>query len=162
MRKCVFAGTFDPFTVGHENTVSTCLKTFDEVVIAVMINRAKTTLLSVEDRVSLIKELYKEEKNVTVISFEGAAVDLLKEQNTPYYVRGVRNIIDFTYETDNYYASKKLMDDMITIYIPCEQQYLQVSSSLVRNSIAFNKEYDYLLPQKILPAFKAMLGKKNV
>ena len=108
MKKCVFAGTFDPPTTGHKKTVDDCLKIFDEVVVAVMVNRSKTPLFTEKERAALFKKLYADEPRVKVTVFDGAAVDLLARENTPFYVRGVRNTVDFEYENADLYASRKL------------------------------------------------------
>ena len=120
MKKCVFAGTFDPPTKGHTEVIEKCLKIFDEVVVAVMVNPDKRPLISAEQRQSLLKRLYKTRPQVKVRTFHGVAADLLREENTPFYVRGVRNTVDFEYENQDRFASKKLYGDMITIYIPAE------------------------------------------
>lgn len=162
MKTCVFAGTFDPPTVGHKEIVNKALQIFDGVTVALMINTDKTCLFTEEERLSLLKELFGAEKRVKVISFDGAVVDLLKKENTPFYVRGVRDIIDFEYENRNHFASKKLMDGLITIYLPAEQDSLHISSTLVRNSVKFNKEfYDYI-PPEIQGSVRKILEAKNV
>lgn len=162
MKKCVFAGTFDPPTSGHRAVVDTCLKIFDEVVVAVMVNTKKSPLLSEEQRKILLEKLFCGNPAVKVVIFEGAAVDLLKQENTVFYVRGVRSGIDFEYETADYYASKKLMPGLVELYIPAEQDKIQVSSTLVKNSIKFKKQlFDYV-PEEIENDFLAMLEEKNV
>ncbi len=162
MKKCVFAGTFDPPTSGHRAVVDTCLKIFDEVVVAVMVNTKKSPLLSEEQRKILLEKLFCGNPAVKVVIFEGAAVDLLKQENTVFYVRGVRSGIDFEYETADYYASKKLMPRLVELYIPAEQDKIQVSSTLVKNSIKFKKQlFDYV-PEEIESDFLAMLEEKNV
>ncbi len=162
MKKCVFAGTFDPPTVGHEDVVNACAKMFDKVYVAVLDNPQKETLLTVGQRKELLGKLFSGRKEVEVITFTGAAVDLLDKLDTPFYVRGVRDAIDFEYENRNHYASKRLKPDMITIYIPSEQRNLHVSSTLVRNSLKFGKEYDDLIPSAILADVKSMLEDKDV
>ena len=162
MKKCVFAGTFDPPTSGHRAVVDTCLKIFDEVVVAVMVNTKKSPLLSEEQRKILLEKLFCGNPAVKVVIFEGAAVVLLKQENTVFYVRGVRSGIDFEYETADYYASKKLMPGLVELYIPAEQDKIQVSSTLVKNSIKFKKQlFDYV-PEEIESDFLAMLEEKNV
>ena len=161
-RKCVFAGTFDPPTVGHERIVESCLKMFDEVVVAVMINPDKTPYFSEDERIFLLKKLFSGEKRVKIRAFYGAAVDLLEEENTPFYVRGVRNTVDFEYENANFFANKKLKSDIITVYLPAEQQDLHISSSLVKNSIKFKKDYSEYIPEKIREELQSILEKKNV
>lgn len=162
MKKCVFAGTFDPPTVGHKHVVGESLKIFDKVVIAVMVNTDKTPLFTVEERLYLLEKLFGGDKRIKVISFGGAAVDLLEMENTPFYVRGVRDSIDFEYENRNFFASKKLKQDMVAVYIPAVQEELQVSSTLIRNSVKFAKDYSAYVPDEILDDLNRILEKKNV
>lgn len=159
MKKCVFSGTFDPPTTGHEKVIQNCLSIFDEVVVAVMVNTGKTPLLSAEDRKFLLEKLFRGEKRVRVEIFGGAAVDLLERENTPFYVRGIRNTVDFEYENANFFANKKLKNDIITIYLPAEQDSLQISSTLVKNSVKFKKEYKEYVPAEIIGDFEEMLKK---
>lgn len=157
MKKCVYAGTFDPPTNGHKYVIDTCLKIFGEVVVAIMENPSKSALLSECDREKLLKQLYKDEGRVKVKVFSGAAVDLLEEENTPFYVRGIRNTVDLEYENANFFASKKLKEDMVTIYIPAEQDSLQISSSMVKSFIKFGKDYSGYVPEEIQNSLKEML-----
>ena len=159
-KKCVFAGTFDPPTIGHKKIVDDCLEIFDEVVVAVMVNAQKSPLLTEEERASLLEKLF-ENKRVKVRIFEGAAVDILEEENTPFYVRGVRNTVDFEYENADYFASKKLKKDMIVIYIPAEQENLHISSTLVKNPIKFNKDFADYIPEEIRDDLLKILKTKD-
>lgn len=159
MKKCVFAGTFDPPTVGHRQVVENCLALFDEVVVAVLENTDKKCALTAEERVYLLEKLFSDRKAVRVVRFGGAAVDLLEKENTRFYVRGVRNTVDFEYENMNFFANKKLKDDLITLYIPAEQELLQVSSTLVRNSVHFNKSYREYVPAEIAEDIDRLLAK---
>ena len=162
MKKCVFAGTFDPPTTGHKGIVESCLKIFDEVVVAILINPEKSTLFTVEEREKLLKKLFESEKRVRVITFDGAAVDLLERENTPFYVRGVRNTVDFEYENANFFANKKLKRDIVTIYLPAEQESLHISSSLVRNSFRFKKDFSQYIPKEIYEDIQKLLKDKYV
>lgn len=161
MKKCVFSGTFDPPTTGHKRIIDVCLKLFDEVVVAIMINTAKKPFLTTDERKFLLEKLYSGESRVRVVVFAGAAVDLLESEQTPFYVRGVRDSIDFEYENRNFFASKKLKNDIITIYIPAEQDALQISSTLVRNSVEFKKDYSEYVPDSIRGDFESMVESKG-
>lgn len=162
MKKCVFAGVFDPPTIGHKRIVGDCLKIFDEVVVAVMNNTVKTPLFSEEERERLLLKLFEGDSRVKIVVFDGAVVDLLEREKTPFYVRGIRNTVDFEYENQNFFASKKLMPDLVTVYLPAEQENLQVSSTLVKNSIRFKKDYSDYIPEEIKELLKQMLEKKDV
>jgi pantetheine-phosphate adenylyltransferase len=161
MKKCVFAGTFDPPTTGHEKIIADCQKIFDEVVVAILENTNKKTLFSLDERLWLLNKLYSGNKQIKVRAFGGAVVDLLEEEGTPFYVRGIRNTIDFEYENQNAFANKKLKDDIVTIYIPAEQGELQVSSTLVRNSAHFKKDYKDYLPTAIAEDIYRMFDEKK-
>ena len=162
MKKCVFAGTFDPPTNGHKKVVENCLKIFDEVVVAILINPEKKTLFTLDERKKLLNKLFEGESRVRVISFDGAVADLLEREDTPFYVRGVRNTIDFEYENANFFANKKLNRDIVTIYLPAEQADLHVSSSLVRNSFRFGKDFGEYVPKEIYEEIKNILRNKDV
>ncbi len=162
MKKCVFAGTFDPPTSGHKKVVEDCLALFDEVVVAVMINTGKKPLLPPEKRAALLSKLFCNEERVRVVVFGGAAVDILEKENTVFYVRGIRNTVDLEYENADFYANKKLKPDMITLYIPAEQDQIQVSSTLVRNSVKFEKDYSDYVPEEIRGDFMRYMEEENV
>ena len=149
MKKCVFAGTFDPFTVGHEDTVKKSLLLFDEVVIAVAENRNKSCMFSAEERKTMIEAVFAENPRVRVLVWSGVIVELLKHENTNIYVRGIRNGTDFTYETADFYASKDLDPELVTIYIPSEQTHTHISSTLVKNCIAFGTPFEKYVPAAV-------------
>lgn len=162
MKKCVFAGTFDPPTKGHKSIVENCLKIFDETVVAILINPDKQTLFTLSEREQLLKKLFAGEKRVRVVSFDGTAADLLERENTPFYVRGVRNTVDFEYENANYYASKKLKEDMVAIYFPADHENLYISSTTARTLFKFKKNYEAYIPEEITEDIRTMLKDKNV
>ncbi len=149
MKKCVFAGSFDPFTVGHESTVEKCLALFDEVLIAVAENKNKNYRFSAQARAEMICAVYEGNARVRVTVWDGTIVDLLETEKTPFYVRGIRNTIDFEYENADFFASRKLSKEMIALYVPAEQEYLHVSSTLVKNCIAFGKPYENYVPRAV-------------
>lgn len=148
MKKAIFAGTFDPFTVGHEDTVKKSLALFDEVVIAVAENRKKQTLFSSEERREMISSVFEGEP-VRVLVWEGTIAALLEKENTPFYVRGIRNSADFLYETDDLYATRDLNPKMIALYLPAEQRHTHISSSLVKNCISFGTPFDAYVPAAV-------------
>ena len=154
MKKCVFAGTFDPFTVGHEDTVKKCLALFDEVVVAVAANKRKTCMFSAEERFEMITAVYEKEPRVRTVLWDGVMAELLLRENTPFYVRGLRNMVDFDYETADFYASRDIAPDMITLYIPSEQKNMHISSTLVRNCILFHSPFENYVPEAVYRRLK--------
>ena len=142
MRKCVFAGTFDPPTLGHKALIEECLALFDEVVVAIMVNPAKQPCFTLEERKEMLEIDFGKEPRVRVIDFEGTVAELLEKENTKIYVRGIRNGVDLDFENANFYASKKLDPDFKAVYLPCPQELLHVSSTMVRNSLKFGTPID--------------------
>ena len=149
MKKCVFAGTFDPPTLGHKAMVEDCLQLFDEVVLAVMLNPAKTPCFTAEERVEMLRLDFGTDARVRIICFEGTVAELLEKENTKIYIRGIRNGTDLDFENANFYASKKLDPQLIAVYLPCRQELLHVSSSMVRNSLKFGTPYHEYVSEKV-------------
>ena len=147
-RKCVFAGTFDPPTVGHKAVIENCLNTFDEVVVAILVNPKKEPYFTLEDRKKMLSLTVKSER-MRVVEFSGTIAELLEKENTNIYVRGLRNATDFDYETADFYATKKLNEQVIAWYLPCPQELLHVSSSIVRNSLRFHTPIDEYVTKEV-------------
>lgn len=141
MKKCLFAGTFDPPTVGHKAVVERALKVFDEVIVALLVNPDKKPLFTEEERLELLKKTFKN-ANVRVISSSNTAAELMKETGANCYLRGIRNGTDFDYETASYYLSEKLYGEFVAMYVPCPQDLLHVSSSAVRSILKFGESVE--------------------
>lgn len=153
MKKCVFAGTFDPPTLGHKAIVEDALKLFDEVVVAVLINPAKKPYFTAEERLEMLAIEFGKNPRVKTLCFRGTVADLLKREETEFYVRGIRNTVDFEFEQANYFASRKLDENMTAVYLPCKQEHLHISSSLVKSSLEFSTPID----EYVSPAVKAYI-----
>ena len=149
LKKCVFAGTFDPPTLGHKSVIGECLKLFDEVVVAILVNPDKQPYFTVEQRIEMLSLDFAGESRLRVRSFEGTVAELLDKENTKFYVRGIRNSIDLDYENANFYASRKLDKSFTAIYLPCPQELLHVSSSMVRNSLKFSTPIDEYVTKEV-------------
>ena len=148
-KKCLFAGTFDPPTLGHKALVDECLKLFDEVVVALLINPAKSPYFTQEQREEMLRLMFGAEKKVRIVSSGLTVTELMKREGAEFYVRGIRNSIDLDYENANFYASRKLDPEFSTVYLPCPQELLHVSSSLVRNSLRFGTPIDEYVTKNV-------------
>lgn len=137
MKKCVFAGTFDPPTLGHKQIVEDCLALFDEVVVALMVNPNKTPLFSKDERLEMLALDYADPR-VKIVEFSGTAAELMQKENARAYVRGIRNTLDFEYENTNMFATQTLNGDVVPVYIPCRKELLHISSTAVRTLLEKN------------------------
>ncbi len=149
MKRCVFAGTFDPPTLGHKDIVLKCLELFDEVIVAILINPNKRPLFSEEARLAMLRKVFAAYKNVRVLAYDGLTVDLLKRENAKFYVRGIRNGTDYDYEAQLNYINMDMYKEMITVFLPTRQEFLHISSSLVKDALKFNKNVDKYIPEEI-------------
>ena len=144
--KCVFAGTFDPVTIGHENVIKKAAELFDEVVVAVCVNRAKKTAFTLETRIKALEAVCSAYKNVKVTHYEGFLVDFMRENGIKYNLRGVRSALDYEYETAMHEVNTALYPDMVTLYLPCETPLKHISSSLVRELAFYSKDFSEIIP----------------
>lgn len=145
----LFAGSFDPFTRGHEAVVEAALKLFDEVVIGVGENISKRTLLPVEQRCQLITDVYKNDSRVRVVSYNILTGDFAREVGATVLVRGVRNSVDFEFERTIEATNRDLFPELTTVLLPTPAEVMHLSSSMVRELLAFGREVDKYLPQNI-------------
>ena len=163
-KKCVFAGTFGPPTLGHKDIVLKCLTLFDEVVVAVLINPNKAPLFTEEARLAMLRKVFAPYPNVRVLAYDGLTVDLLRREGARFYVRGIRNGTDYDYEAQLNYINMDMYPDMVTVFLPTRQEFLHISSSLVKDALRFHKSVDNYVPEEIRGDLRKYLqeGKGNV
>ena len=148
-RIALFAGSFDPFTRGHEVVVEEALKLFDKVVIGVGENVSKRSLLSVEQRCRLIGDIYRDDDRVEVASYSTLTGDFAREMGATVLVRGVRNTVDFEFERTIEITNRQLFPELTTVLLPTPVEYMHISSSMVRELLAFGRDVKEYLPQGV-------------
>ena len=144
-KTALFAGTFDPYTIGHHSIVARSLEMFDKIVVAVGRNAGKNNLLDTEERVERIKRLYANEPRVEVASYEGLTTDFAKEQGACCLLRGIRSVKDFEYERDLADLNRTI-SGIETVLLISEPQYAAISSSAVRELMSYGKDVSKFLP----------------
>ena len=158
MIKVLYPGSFDPITYGHINIIEQACNLFDEIFVAVMYNSSKNTMFSIEERVSLIQELYKNNSKVKVISYAGATIDLALQCNCNAIVRGLRTLSDFEYEIQMSQINKQLSENKInTISLFAESNLENVSSSMVKEILSLDKDISIYVPPLVEKAMKEKL-----
>ena len=143
--KCLFPGSFDPFTLGHKSIVDRILPLADEVVIAIGVNAGKKSMFSLEERMAQIQKVYANEPRVKVASYEGLTTDFAESISATVMVRGVRTAQDFEFERTLADVNRQLTG-IETILLITEPQYSAISSSVVRELLSYGKDVKDFLP----------------
>ena len=147
-KKAIFPGSFDPITIGHIEIVKKSLKIFDEIIIAIGTNSEKEYMFSENQRLNFIIEHFENEKNVKVVAYEGLTFELCKKLKLKYIIRGVRNILDFEYEK-NMSEFNRNIGEIETIIITSSNKNSHISSSLVKELIKNNSDFQHLVPGSV-------------
>ena len=137
MKRAIYPGSFDPLTLGHLDMIERSAKIVDELVIGVLNNSAKNSLFSLDERVSMIKEMTESMPNVTVASFDGLLVDYMKEINATIIVRGLRAVTDFEYELQIAQTNHVENPEVETIFLTTSLQYSYLSSTIVKEFASY-------------------------
>ncbi len=146
MRRAIFPGTFDPFTIGHHSVVKRALTFMDEVVIGIGINESKRTYFPTGKRVKMIKELFSDEPRIKVEAYSGLTIDFARECGAQFIVRGIRTVRDFEYEETIADINRKLAG-IETILLFTEPELTSVSSTIVRELLQFGKDVTSFIPE---------------
>jgi pantetheine-phosphate adenylyltransferase len=159
---CICAGSFDPPTFGHINIIKRGLNVFDHVVVALARNSSKSALFSVDERVDIIQELFKNESRVTVETFEGLLVNYAKERQVFTLLRGIRTVADYEFELQMSLANRILEPSIETVFIMTEGKFSHISSSIIKEVISLGGSGKDMVHPFIEDKLKAKLLKKRV
>lgn len=148
MKRAIFPGTFDPFTIGHYSIVKRGLKLFDEIVIGIGVNQAKKTLFSIEKRQDIISQTFKNEPRVKVSIYDSLTVDFARSVDAGFILRGLRSVSDFEYEHNIADANRKI-SGIETVILFTDYEYSYISSTVVRDLIVYGKDISIFLPPNV-------------
>ena len=146
----IYPGTFDPITNGHKDIIERSLKMFDGVTIAVAQSEQKKTLFPLDIRLNLVKEIFKNEKKIFVISFTGLLKDLLIERKIFNVLRGIRSVTDYEYELQMANMNKKLHNKIETFFMIPQENYSFISSSIVREIISLKGDISKFVLNEVI------------
>jgi pantetheine-phosphate adenylyltransferase len=152
--KAAFPGSFDPPTSGHINVISRAASLFGELVVVVAENKQKKYLFSAEERASMIRELVKDYKNVTVTVCDCLIVDYLKKMGIKLLIRGVRGIEDFSYEFELSMMNRTLDPDIETIFMTTDPEFFVIRSSSIKELASFKGNLHGMVPPLVAKALK--------
>ena len=145
MKRAIFPGSFDPFTIGHYDIVLRGLQLFDEIIIGIGHNINKRDAFPLEERINAIQSAFKGEPRVQVMAYDGLTVDFAAEQQAQFILRGVRSVQDFEYERNIAEANKQL-SGIETILLYTRPEYAHISSTLLRDLHSHGKDISQYLP----------------
>lgn len=148
-KKAIFPGSFDPFTLGHKFVVDQALHVFDKIIIAIGANSEKRGLLTVDNRVKLIRDIYADDPRIEVKTFDGLTADFCRNEGVHIILRGLRNSVDFEYERNISQVNQTLYPKLQTILIFTPAKYVAISSSVIRELVSLGADPAALMPKNI-------------
>ncbi|HUW93271.1 MAG TPA: pantetheine-phosphate adenylyltransferase [Bacteroidales bacterium] len=148
-KTAVFPGSFDPFTVGHEEIVRRALPLFDRIIIAVGENVEKKNLFNIEKRLAMISKVFEGESKIEVISFSGLTIEFCRQHNAGYLLRGLRTSADFEYERALGHMNRKMAPEIDTVFLLTSAEHTPINSTIVRDIIVKGGDASSFVPQAI-------------
>ena len=148
MRRAVCPGSFDPPTNGHVDIIGRAASLFDEIVVAVLVNKSKKSLFTVEERIAMLGEIVAPYPNVKVDSFHGLLVDYCRDHDVRAIVKGLRAVTDFDYELQMAQMNQQL-SGVDTLFMSTSPEWSFVASSLVKEVATFGGDVAHLLPSTV-------------
>ena len=145
MKRAIFPGTFDPFTIGHYSVVKRALTFMDEIIIGIGVNEKKHTWFPTEKRVRMIEKLYADNPRIRVEAYYGLTVDFARMREAQFIIRGIRTVHDFEYEETIADINRKLAG-VETILLFTEPELTSISSTIVRELLSYGKDVSTFLP----------------
>ncbi|MBQ6319825.1 MAG: pantetheine-phosphate adenylyltransferase [Lachnospiraceae bacterium] len=146
MKKAIYPGSFDPVTYGHIDIIERASDIFDELIVAVLNNKAKTPLFSVDERVNILNEVLSGLPNVKILSYEGLLVDFAVSVGAGVIVRGLRAVTDFEYELQLAQTNSVLNGGVDTIFLTTSLKYAYLSSSTVKEVASYGGNISKFVP----------------
>lgn len=148
MRKAIFPGSFDPFTVGHYDIVKRGLELFDEIIIGIGRNSTKKETFPIREREEAIRKIFADEPRVHVEIYDCLTIDFAQQHDAQFILRGIRCVEDFEYERNMAEANKQL-GGVETIILYTRPEYAHISSTLVRDLYSYGKDVSEFVPNTL-------------
>lgn len=153
--KAVYPGSFDPVTFGHLDIIQRAAKVVDELIIGVIVNKAKKSpLFTLEERVAMLKEATKEYPNVTVKMFDGMTIDFARENGARLIIRGLRAVTDFESEMQIAQTNHSLDSNIDTMFFTTSLEYSFLSSTVVKEVASYGRDTSKFVPEVVQKAFQ--------
>lgn len=155
----IYPGTFDPITNGHIDLITRSLRIFDEVIVAVAPSKKKEAMFTVEERIKLIEQSITNLKGARADSFDNLLMDYAEETRSLAVVRGLRAVSDFEYELQMALMNRRLNANIETVFLMPDQEYIFLSSTIVKEVISFGGSVKGLVPKAVEKALEKKFNK---
>jgi pantetheine-phosphate adenylyltransferase len=142
----VYPGSFDPLTNGHVDIISRGARLFDRIIVAILVNAEKSPLFTTSERLEIAREVFKEQPNVEVDTFNGLLVDYVQKRRAQVIVRGLRAVSDFEFEFQMALMNQRLAPKVDTVFMMPAEQYTYISSRLIKEVFALGGRVHGLVP----------------
>jgi pantetheine-phosphate adenylyltransferase len=152
MTRALCPGSFDPPTYGHIDVIERCCRQFDDVVVGVIENPSKTTLFTLEERTTMLKDILSHLDNIEVDSFQGLLVDFARARKVTIVVKGLRAVSDFEYELQMAQMNSSLLQGLDTMFVTAKPEWAFLSSSLVKEVARFGGSVEGFVPPLVAKA----------
>ncbi len=159
LQRAVYTGSFDPITLGHVNMIQRSARLVDHLIVGIGINVEKAALFSPQERVRLVQRVTQELDNVEVRTFEGLAVEFVRECEARVMIRGIRPLTDFAAEFTMMMANRKLDPDIETVFLMADEEFAHVSSTLIKQITPLSNDemLARFVPKQIIPDLREKL-----
>ncbi len=161
IKRAVYPGTFDPITNGHLDVIERAAQIFDEIIVLIAKNPAKSPLFAEQERLQMVQEATAHLPNVTVDSFDGLLVDYVQRQNACAIIRGLRAVSDFEYEFQMALMNRKLAPSVTTVFLMPNEKYTYLNSTIVREVARYGGDVQEFVPPVVWRLLQAKFRKAS-
>lgn len=158
IKTALYPGTFDPITNGHVSLIRRGCEVFDRIIVAVAISTPKNPLFNIDERVEMVREVFREDKNVIVEPFCGLTVEFARKRKVAAILRGLRAVSDFEYEFQLALMNRRLERRIQTVFLMTDYQWLYISSTMIKAAVSEGAEIRGLVPENVREALIAKFG----
>ncbi len=145
----IFPGSFDPFTIGHESVITRALPLFDVIIVAIGANTNKPAYFSIEQRMQMIREVFRDNDSVKVQSYQGLTVEFCRQSGARYLLRGLRTASDFEYERAIAQTNKAMYPELESVFLLTIPEHTPINSTIVRDIIRHGGDASQFVPRAI-------------
>src|SRR5205807_5857360 len=157
----VYPGSFDPLTNGHVDIILRGARLFDRIVVAILVNAEKAPLFSIQERVEIAREVFKDQRNVEVDTFDGLLVDYVERRRAQVIVRGLRAVSDFEFEFQMALMNQRLNAKIQTVFMMPAEQYTYISSRLIKEVFSLGGRVHGLVPDMVEARLRDKLDRRR-